>query len=37
MPGNENISFIEEELHGLKYQMLSEDLLMSYRYASVYP
>ena len=24
------------EIHGLKYQMLSEDLLVSYRYACVY-
>ena len=37
MPGNQNISFFQGELHGLKYQMLSEDLLISYRYASVYP
>ena len=37
MPGNQNISFFQGELHGLKYQMLSEDLLISYWYASVYP
>ena len=37
MPGNQNISFFQGELHGLKYQMLSEDLLISYRYPSVYP
>ena len=37
MPGNQNISFFQGELHGLKYQMLSEDLLILYRYASVYP
>ena len=37
MPGNQNISFFQGELHGLKYQMLSGDLLISYRYASVYP
>ena len=24
------------EIHGLKYQMLSEDLLISYRYACIY-
>ena len=36
MPGNQNISFLQGELHGLKYQMLSKDLLISYRYASVY-
>ena len=37
MSGNQNISFFQGELHGLKYQMLSEDLLILYRYASVYP
>ena len=37
MSGNQNISFFQVELHGLKYQMLSEDLLISYRFASVYP
>ena len=37
MPGNQNISFFQGELHGLKYQMLSGDLLISYRYASVNP
>ena len=25
------------DIHGLKYQVLSEDLLISYRYACVYP
>ena len=33
---NKNISFFQGELHGLNYQILSEDLI-SYRYASVYP
>ena len=33
MTGNQNILFFQEELHGLKYQMLSKD----YRYASAYP
>ena len=37
MSRNQNISFSQEELTGLKYQMLSEDLLISCRYASVYP
>ena len=37
MSGNQNISFFQGELHRLKYQMLSEDLLISYRYASAYP
>ena len=37
MPGNQNILFFQGELHDLKYQMLSEDVLLSYRYASVYP
>ena len=37
MSGNQNITFFQEELHRLKCQMLSEDLLISYRYASVYP
>ena len=37
MSGNQNNSFFQGELHGLKYQMLPEDLLISYRYASVYP
>ena len=37
MSGNQNISFFQGELHGLQYQMLSKDLLISYRYASVYP
>ena len=37
MPRNQNISFFQGELHGLKYQMLSGDLLISYQYASVYP
>ena len=37
MSGNQNILFFQEELHALKYQMLSEDLLTSYRYASGYP
>ena len=32
-----SISFFQGELLGLKYQMLSEDLLTSYRYASAYP
>ena len=31
-----HINNIAEELHDLKYQMLSEDLLISYQYASVY-
>ena len=33
MPGNQSISFFEGDLHGLKYEMLSEDLLISYRNA----
>ena len=37
MPGNQNISFFKGDLHGLKYQMFSEDLLISYRYTFVYP
>ena len=37
MSKNQSISFFQGELHGLKYQMLSEDLLISYQYASVYP
>ena len=37
MSGNQNISFFQGELHGLKYRMLSEDLLISYWYAFVYP
>ena len=37
MSGNQNFSFSQEELIGLKYQMLSEDLLISCGYASVYP
>ena len=37
MLGNQNISFFQGELHGLKYQMFFGDLLISYRYASVYP
>ena len=37
MPGNQNILFFQGEFHGLKYQTLSEDLITSYRYASVYP
>ena len=36
MSGDRNVSFFIE-LHGLKYQMLSEDLMISYWYASVYP
>ena len=36
MPGNQKISFFKWKPHGLKYQILSEDLLMSYRYVSVY-
>ena len=36
MPGNQNIPFFKWKPHTLKYQMLSEDLLMSYRYVSVY-
>ena len=34
MLGNQNISFFQGELYGVKYQMLSGDLLISYRYAS---
>ena len=37
MPGNQNILFSQGELNVLKNQMLSEDLLISYRYASVRP
>ena len=37
MFGNQNILFFEGELHGLNYQMLSENLLISYRYVSDYP
>ena len=37
MSGDRNVSFFIGELHGLKYQMLSEDLMISYWYASVYP
>ena len=37
MSGNQNISFFQGELHGLKYQMFSEDQLISYRYTSVSP
>ena len=37
MPGKQNISFFQGELCGLKYQMLSGGVLISYRYASAYP
>ena len=37
MSGNQNILFSQGELHGLKYQVISKDLLISYGYASVYP
>ena len=37
MSGNQNISFFQGELHGLKYQILPEDQLISYQYVSVYP
>ena len=37
MSGKENTSFFQGDLHGLKYQMLSEDLQISCWYASVYP
>ena len=37
MSGKENASFFQGDLHGLKYQMLSEDLQISCWYASVYP
>ena len=37
MSRNQNISFLQEDLHGLNYRMLSEDLLKSYQYVSVYP
>ena len=37
MSGNQNFLVFQGELHGLKYQMLSEDLLISYRYATFYP
>ena len=37
MSGDRNVSFFIGELHGLKYQMLSEDRMISYWYASVYP
>ena len=36
MSGHQNISFFEES-YGQKYQMLSEDLLISSWYASIYP
>ena len=35
MLGNQNISFLQGQLHG--HQMLSEVLLISYQHASVYP
>ena len=31
MSGNQNISFFQGELRGLKYQMLSEDLLKQFK------
>ena len=37
MPGKPNISFFKEERHGLKYQGLSEDLIISCQYLTVYP
>ena len=37
MSGNQNISFFQGELQGVMYQMPSENLLIPYRYASVYP
>ena len=37
MSGNQNISLFQGKLLGLKYQILFEDLLISYRDASVYP
>ena len=37
MSGNQNMLFSQGEFHGLKYQIISKDLLISYGYASVYP
>ena len=37
MSGKQNTLFLQGDLRGLKYQMLSEDLQISCWYASVYP
>ena len=37
LAGSQNISLFQGERNGLKYQMLSEELLISYQNASAYP